>query len=167
MLCGIELHLLQNLICWLPPTAALEESLRAIWDAASRAAVLILSPVKLNLPLSSCTSFLVNSYCDHEGTQSRLPSFKGTPRGTGALVPAAAPCAHSWGVQTNLECDSCLVKFWFGLVWVCRHLVHTARANMGIAHSKVPHSTWEPLGKTDFFFDWSIYSCDKKNGLKY
>lgn len=25
-----------------------------------------------------------------------------TLRGTGALVPAAAPCAHSWGVQTNL-----------------------------------------------------------------
>ena len=38
---------------------------------------------------------------------------------------------------------------------------------MGIAHSKVPHSTWEPLGKTDFFFDWSVYSYDKKNGLKY
>ena len=34
---------------------------------------------------------------------------------------------------------------WFvGLVWVHRHLVQTVRANMWI---KVPHPTWEPLGK--------------------
>ena len=44
-------------IYWLSPTAALEQSLRAVWDAASRAAVLILPPVKLNSQLSSCTSF--------------------------------------------------------------------------------------------------------------
>ena len=37
---------------------------------------------------------------------------------------------------------------WFvGLVWVHRHLVQTVWANMWIAHSKVPHPTWEPLGK--------------------
>ena len=56
------------------------------------------------------------------------------------------------------ECDFWLVKFWFGLValvWVHRHLVQTTWVNMGIAHSKVPHSTWEPLGgkKKFFFFD--------------
>jgi len=34
------------------------------WDAASRAAVLILPQVKLNSQLSNCTSFLVNSYGD-------------------------------------------------------------------------------------------------------
>ena len=39
-----------------------------------------------------------------EATQSKLPSFHWTPRGTGALVPAAAPCAHlpPGGVQMNL-----------------------------------------------------------------
>ena len=40
-----------------PPTAALEQSLRAIWDAASQAAVLILPQIKLNSQFSSCTSF--------------------------------------------------------------------------------------------------------------
>ena len=54
---GIELPLHQNLVYWLLPTAALEQSLRAVWDAASRASVLILPPVKLNSQLSSCTSF--------------------------------------------------------------------------------------------------------------
>ena len=44
-----------------PPLAALEQSLRAIWDAASRAAVLILPQIKLNSQLSSCTSFLVDT----------------------------------------------------------------------------------------------------------
>ena len=51
------------------PTAALEQSLRAIWDAASQAAVLILPQIKLNSQLSSCTScffswqhpFLINT----------------------------------------------------------------------------------------------------------
>ncbi|KAI4562286.1 hypothetical protein MJT46_011248 [Ovis ammon polii x Ovis aries] len=39
-----------------------------------------------------------------EATQSKLPSFHWTPRETGALVPAAAPCAHlpPGGVQMNL-----------------------------------------------------------------
>ena len=55
---GIEIPLHQNLIYWLSPTAALEQSLRAIWDAASGAAVLILPQTKLNSQLSSCASFL-------------------------------------------------------------------------------------------------------------
>nr|XP_005905024.1 PREDICTED: spermidine/spermine N(1)-acetyltransferase-like protein 1 [Bos mutus] len=40
-----------------------------------------------------------------EVTQNALPSFNWTLQGTGALVSAAAPCAHlpPWGVQTNLE----------------------------------------------------------------
>ena len=39
-----------------------------------------------------------------EVTQNALPSFNWTLQGTGALVSAAAPCAHlpPWGVQTNL-----------------------------------------------------------------
>ena len=45
---GIELPLHQNLIYWPSPTAALEQPLRAIWDAASQAAVLILPQIKLN-----------------------------------------------------------------------------------------------------------------------
>ena len=60
MLHGIELPLHQNLIYCLSLTAALEQSLRAIWDAASQAAVLILPQIKLNSQLSSCTSFLVD-----------------------------------------------------------------------------------------------------------
>ena len=37
-------------------------------------------------------------------TQSGLPSFDWTTQGTGALVPAVAPCAHlpPRGVQMNL-----------------------------------------------------------------
>ena len=37
-------------------------------------------------------------------TQSGLPSFDWTPRGTGALVPAVALCTHQppWALQTNL-----------------------------------------------------------------
>ena len=54
---GIELLLHQNLIYWLSPTATLERSLRAIWDATSWAAALILPQIKLNSQLSSCTSF--------------------------------------------------------------------------------------------------------------
>ena len=54
---GIELPLHQNLIYWLSPTAALEQWLRAIWDAASQAAIFILPQIKLNSQLSSCPSF--------------------------------------------------------------------------------------------------------------
>ena len=43
-----------------PPTAPLEQSLRAICGAASWAAVLILPQIKLNSQLSHCASFLVN-----------------------------------------------------------------------------------------------------------
>ena len=56
---GIELPFHQNLICWLSPTAALEQSLRAIWDAASRAADLLLPQIKLNSQVTSCTSFFL------------------------------------------------------------------------------------------------------------
>ena len=68
-------HDLQKTFCklriswyWAPPspkpyiltssTAALEQTLRALWDATSRAAVRILPQIKLNSQLSSCTSFL-------------------------------------------------------------------------------------------------------------
>ena len=44
---GIELPLHQNFVYWLSSTAALEQSLRAIWDAASWAAVLILPQLNL------------------------------------------------------------------------------------------------------------------------
>jgi len=52
----------QNLVYWPSPTAALARSLRALWDAASRAAVLILPQIKLNSKLSSYASFLVDSH---------------------------------------------------------------------------------------------------------
>ena len=57
MLHGIELPLHQNFVYWLSPTASLEQSLRAIWEAASWAAGLILPQIKLNSQLSSCVSF--------------------------------------------------------------------------------------------------------------
>ena len=47
----------QNLIYWLFPTVASEQILRAIWDAASWAAILISPQIKLNSQLSSRTSF--------------------------------------------------------------------------------------------------------------
>ena len=77
-----------------------------------------------------------------------LPSFRGT------LVTWLLISGHLC-LLFHLECDSCevLVQFAFvGLVWLNRHLVQTARVNMGIAHSKVPHSTWEPLGGKIFCF---------------
>ena len=58
---GIELPIHQNLIYWPSHTAALEWFLRAIWDAASWAAVLILPQIKFSSQLSNCTSLLVNS----------------------------------------------------------------------------------------------------------
>ena len=61
MLHGIELSLHQNLIYWISPIATLEKSLRAIWDAASQAVVLILPQIKLNSQFSSRTSFLVDT----------------------------------------------------------------------------------------------------------
>ena len=69
-----------------------------------QAAVLILPQIKLNSQLSSCTSFLVHSYGNHQGTQNGLPSFDWTPWGTGALLPAVAPCTHllPQGMQTIL-----------------------------------------------------------------
>ena len=69
-----------------------------------QAAVLILPQIKLNSQLSSCTSFLVHSYGNHQGTQSGLPSFHWTPWGTAALLPAVAPRIHllPQGMQTNL-----------------------------------------------------------------
>ena len=85
---GTELPLHQNLIYWLSPTAALEQSLRVIWDAAFWAAVLILSQIKLNSQLSNCTSFfswhpayltyMQNTSCEILGwmkhkLESRLP----------------------------------------------------------------------------------------------
>ena len=41
----------------LPPTASLEQALRAIWGAVIQAAVLILPPIKLNSQLSCRASF--------------------------------------------------------------------------------------------------------------
>ena len=110
---GIELPLHQNFMHWPSPTAALEQSLGAIWDAASQAVALILAEIKLNLQLPSCTSFLVDSYCDHEGTQSGLSYFDCTPGGTGTLVPAVAPCAHPppWGVEMNLSKSFLVLEF--------------------------------------------------------
>ena len=58
MLHGIELPLHQNLLYWLSPTATLEQSLRAIRDVASWAAVLLLPhPPSFTHKRSSCTSF--------------------------------------------------------------------------------------------------------------
>ena len=65
----IELPLHQNLIYWPSPTTSLEQSPRAIWGDSSRAAVLIFPQIKLNLQLSSCASFLVQSY----GNQQSKP----------------------------------------------------------------------------------------------
>ena len=76
---GIELPLHRNLIYWLSPTAALEPSLRAIWDAASQAAVLSLPQIKLNSQLESFISFLVDtliSLSRYKQIMYVLPGFK-------------------------------------------------------------------------------------------
>ena len=55
-----------------------------------------------------------------------------------------------------LECDSRLVRFWFGLVllvWAHRYMVQTVRANVGSASSEFPHPTWKLLGK---IFKWLV-----------
>ena len=78
-----------------------------------------------------------------------LPSFWGT-LATWILIPGITLPFFSFEVW--LLAGEVLV--WFGLVclfWVHRHLVQTAGVNMGIAHSKVPHSIWEPLGEKRFF----------------
>ena len=61
----IKLPLHQNRMYWPSPTASLEQSLRAIWSAVSRAAVLILPQIKLNPRLSSCASFSVDTRLHH------------------------------------------------------------------------------------------------------
>ena len=61
LLHGTELPLHQNLVYWLSPTAALEQSLRAIWDAASQAAVLIRPQIKLKT-LKLYIFFLVDTH---------------------------------------------------------------------------------------------------------
>ena len=100
----------------------------------------------------------INKKCLKLSELKRLPLPGRRSSGTGKSRSAFMPFGF-WFLGISLpfvsECDYWLVKFWFGLVWVCRHLVNTSRANMGIAHFKVPHSTWEPLGKTDFFF-WLV-----------
>ena len=62
---GIELPLHQNLIYWLSPTAALEQSLRVIWDAASQAAVLIWPQIKLSHNSQVVHLFLVDMSMVH------------------------------------------------------------------------------------------------------
>ena len=52
MLNGIELPIHWNFIYWPSPAAALEQSLKAAWDAASWPAILILPQIKLNSQLS-------------------------------------------------------------------------------------------------------------------
>ena len=66
MVLNSPLH--QNLIYWLSPTAALEQSPRAIWDAASWDTVLFLPQIKLNSQLSSCTFFFSRQvqYCKEQ-----------------------------------------------------------------------------------------------------
>ena len=79
---GIELPLHPNLIYWLSPTAALEQSLGAVWDAASQAAVLIFPQIKLNSQLPSCTSFFSWQYHNffiHSSVNGHLGCFHGLP----------------------------------------------------------------------------------------
>ena len=60
-------------------------------------------------------------------TQSGLPSFDWTPRRTGALVPAAAPCAHlPWRVQMNLE--------------HCRFVSEAYLGNLSLDEDQMPHA---------------------------
>ena len=101
---GIELPLHQNLIHWPSPIVALEQSLRTIWHAASWAAVLILPQIKLTSQLSSCISFLADSYGDQWSEAEwtlflQLDSTKNQSFGMGSdpLHPSA-----SLGMQMNL-----------------------------------------------------------------
>ena len=84
----------QNLTYWLSTTAALEQSLRVIWDAASQAAALILPQINLNSQLSGYTSVfshhrhsvkyshsvVSDSLWPHGLQKARLPCPSPTPR---------------------------------------------------------------------------------------
>ena len=82
---GAELPFPQSLTQWPSPTAALEQSLRAVSDAASRAAVLILPQIKLNSRKEKKTmtthqltffSSSLNLVTDTEGATLCLPDIK-------------------------------------------------------------------------------------------
>ena len=136
----LPLH--QNLIYWPSPTATLEQSLRGIWDTASWAAVLILPQIKLNLQLSSCTSFLVHSDIWLLISGYRVTIILEHSCHLALISGHLFAFCFIWSVTPDWW------SFGFvGLVWAHRHLVQAARANMEITHSKVPHSTWETLGK--------------------
>ena len=87
-------------LCWNPPspksyiltfqTAFLEQSLRAIWGAMSRADVLFLLQINVNLPLSNCASLLVDSYGDRWSDPEWTPLLWLDSTRSTALVPAAA-----------------------------------------------------------------------------
>ena len=72
---GIELPLHQNLIYLPSPTAILEQLLRAIWDAASQAAGLILPQIKLNLKLLHLFKLIPVSSVLHYISSSLLKSM--------------------------------------------------------------------------------------------
>ena len=103
-----ELPFHQNLTRWLPPTAALEPSLRATWGAASRTAVLGLPQLKLDPQLSSRTSSSWQLWWPAKparvGLLPRLDSW-----GTRALVPAG-PLAP---ICLLRECR----RIWVSLCW--------------------------------------------------
>ena len=107
---GIELPLHQNLIYWLSPHCCFGAVSRSYLRCCLPGWGPHLPQIKLNLQLYL---FSVDSYGDHEGTQSGLPSFHWTPRGTRALVPAVAPCTHlpPWGVQMNLGKSVLVLEF--------------------------------------------------------
>ena len=145
----LPLH--QNLIYWPSPTATLEQSLRGIWDTASQAAVLILPQIKLNLQLSSYTSFLVHSDIWLLISGYHFTIILEHSWHLALISGHLFAFCFIWSVTPGLW------SFGFvGLIWAHRLLVQTARANMEIAHSKVPHSTWETLEKKKNTFFWLI-----------
>ena len=99
------------------PAASLEQCLNAIGGAVSQAAVLILPQIKLSSQLSGCASIF--SRQDDRRSSPEWTSFlHWTPRGTGALVPAAAPCTHPppQQAQTNLGKSPILAEI-LSFIW--------------------------------------------------
>ena len=147
------------------PPPALEQSLRALWDAASRAAVLILPQIKLNSQLSSCASFLV----DTNTTSDSIIHCKDSSNSLKAVVHMAvfhhsktmqikkAQGRDAWGrVQesSTQRASSCLfqcimdsINFPINNVWQYTHSITNRQVHPNVGIQSLysgPHSSTPP-----------------------
>ncbi|XP_005700681.2 PREDICTED: spermidine/spermine N(1)-acetyltransferase-like protein 1 [Capra hircus] len=104
-----------------------------------------------------------------EVTQSGLSSFNWTPRGTGALVSAAAPCAHlpPWGGQMNLD----LLRDGFGdkplfyclIAELHNHQKPSGKVTVGFAMYYFTYDPW--IGKLLYLEDFYVIQAYRSLGI--